>query len=177
MIHSESRANQRLSVVFWRPREGHSWIDIAVVGLAETGADAAESLRPAGGEVKWVGASQHLVKYVEEAVARTQVHGEVRRPSEFILDVAVKLGLAQPIDGQVSIQGCCTYAVCIECYRRSVRDGSTLRVSLVQLNTPDLHSALHRVPALDPRQVVDLRKRVSHARADAVVVQRGESRD
>ena len=82
------------------PGKGYARIDVAIIRLTEARAHSAKSLRSTGGEIEGIGAALHFVKDIEEAVARAQVQGEVRQPLEFILDVAVILGLAQTIDRQ-----------------------------------------------------------------------------
>ena len=104
MVDAESCANHRLPVLVRRPREGNARIDVAVVGLSEAGSNAAESLRSAGREVKWIRPSQHLVKDVEEAVANAEIYGEIWIPFEFVLNVPEVLRLAQPVDRQCAIQ-------------------------------------------------------------------------
>ena len=62
MVDPESAANHRLAVLLRRPGKGHTRIEIAVVLLAEAGAHAAESLRPAGIEIEGVGQAIRLVE-------------------------------------------------------------------------------------------------------------------
>ncbi len=60
-----------------RPGQCNARIDVAVIGLAETGAYSAKALRSAGREIEGIGAALDLMKNIEEAVADAQVEVEV----------------------------------------------------------------------------------------------------
>ena len=62
VVHSESGANNRLSVLRRRPDQAHARIEVAIVLVAEAGAHAAESLRPAGVEIEGIGLAVRLME-------------------------------------------------------------------------------------------------------------------
>ena len=126
VIHPKTGANHSLSTAARRPGECYARIDIAVFRLAEAGAHSAETLRPAGGEIKGIGTVLYFVKEIEKAVARAQVQGKIRPPLELILEIAVILRLAQTVDWQVTVQSCRAYLVLIEGRKGGIGDRTSL---------------------------------------------------
>ena len=85
------------------------------------------------------------MKNIEKAIARAQVQGEVAQPLEFILDVAVVLCLAQSIAGQSGVECSCVTWLASKAARRGIGNFPVLRVSMVQLHAPNLHSGLQNM--------------------------------
>ena len=130
-------------------------IDVAVVLVAKTGAYAAESLRPAGGKVEWVGLPVLLVEQIEDGVAQAQVQGEILPPLVFVLRVNKVIVLAQSVYRQCACQAGFFDCVVCQILHRGERKLSVLPVFLVHLNVADLHSGFDRMPVMNPGQVVD----------------------
>ena len=86
-----------------RPGKRHARVDVERVGVAETGAHAAEACCTAGREVERVGLSVSFVKNVVEAVADAEIQSEVGPQLPLVLRIGVHLRLAQAIHWQLVI--------------------------------------------------------------------------
>src|ERR1700733_3777666 len=113
VVHAESPPQHRPSVLPWRPGESDTGIDVAVILLAEAGADAAESLRAAGGKVEGVGLPVLLAEEVEDGIAQTQVQDEVGPPLILVLRVEEVIVLAKVVDRQCAGKG--GFLSCVLC--------------------------------------------------------------
>ena len=83
-----------------RPGKAQTWIEVAIILLAEAGPNAAETLWPAGTEIERIYSSVRLVKKVEDRIANSKVEGQAWRGFVLVLRVAGKPGLAQIVDGK-----------------------------------------------------------------------------
>src|ERR1700722_18040466 len=158
MVDAESASNHRPAVRPWRPGKAHAGIDIAVILVAEAGADTAESLRPAGGEIEWTRQPVLLVEQIEDGVAHAEVQREPWRPPELVLRVADVIILAQVIDRQRARQAGFIHHICRQILHRRKRNFSMVPGFLIHLNAANLRSKLEGMPAMNPGQVIDPRK-------------------
>src|SRR5580704_3747616 len=170
MVEPKTGADHGISAGPGRPGEGEAWVEITIVALSKAGAHTTKTLRSAGCEIERIRASLHFMKNIEEAVARAQIHGEVRTQFEFVLDVTEILGFAQAVDGQRSVQAGRADLVGVEGAGGGKYDCACFCVALIQLDAPNLHPGFQCVPSLNPGQVIDFRERIAYAGAHLVVV-------
>ena len=117
-----------------------------------------------------------LMEQLEDGVPRAEVQSKVRPHLELVLDVAEDVVLAQIVDRQSTRQTCSRHLIRCQRLQGCKRNCSVFPVMLVQLDAAEFRSGFDGVPAMEPGQVVDIRKSVAHVDAVVIVVLDAESR-
>src|SRR5277367_3366369 len=104
MVKAKTGTKHRVPARGRRPRKSHPRIDVSIIRLPEAGSYSAKTLWSAGCEIEGIRAPLYFMKEIKEGIAQPEIDSQVRPPFEFVLNVAVKLRLAQAIDRQSSIE-------------------------------------------------------------------------
>ena len=171
VINTGARAQDGLAM---RPCDPQPRIEVGMPGIGEN--TALGTISPASRKIEWDRAIGNFVEHVEERVAQSGIDGQVWSDFILVLDIAVELGLAQPLQRKQRGVGGGVQVIREEIRERQIGQRAARRIALVHIDASNLDAELDDVARLHPGHVVDIGEGGSETVGGGVRGQRAEIR-